>query len=74
MALQFYLFIIIDVSVLHADAGQMEELIEGIRWAFIDMLQKENGWMDGPTKKKAVEKAGICTCSPPCGGFLSFRL
>nr|XP_040023571.1 phosphate-regulating neutral endopeptidase PHEX [Gasterosteus aculeatus aculeatus] len=35
----------------------MEELIEGVRWAFIDMLQKENDWMDGPTKKKAVEKA-----------------
>lgn len=35
----------------------MEELIEGIRWAFIDMLQKENDWMDKPTKQKAVEKA-----------------
>ena len=34
----------------------MEELIEGIRWAFIDMLEKENDWMDPPTKKKAVEK------------------
>lgn len=37
--------------------SQMEELIEGIRWAFIDMLQKENDWMDKPTKQKAVEKA-----------------
>uniref|UniRef100_A0A8C5GKP8 Uncharacterized protein n=1 Tax=Gouania willdenowi TaxID=441366 RepID=A0A8C5GKP8_GOUWI len=35
----------------------MEELIEGIRWAFIDMLEKENDWMDKPTKKRAVEKA-----------------
>ncbi|XP_066534834.1 phosphate-regulating neutral endopeptidase PHEX [Hoplias malabaricus] len=35
----------------------MEELIEGIRWAFIDMLEKENDWMDGETKKKAIEKA-----------------
>ncbi|XP_068437863.1 phosphate-regulating neutral endopeptidase PHEX [Clinocottus analis] len=35
----------------------MEELIDGVRWAFIDMLEKENDWMDPPTKKKAVEKA-----------------
>ncbi|KAG5268072.1 hypothetical protein AALO_G00207930 [Alosa alosa] len=35
----------------------MEELIDGIRWAFIDMLEKENDWMDDVTKKKAVEKA-----------------
>ncbi|XP_063063489.1 phosphate-regulating neutral endopeptidase PHEX [Engraulis encrasicolus] len=35
----------------------MEELIDGIRWAFIDMLQKENDWMDGDTKKKAIDKA-----------------
>ncbi|KAM8731774.1 phosphate-regulating neutral endopeptidase PHEX [Acanthopagrus schlegelii] len=35
----------------------MEELIAGIRWAFIDMLEKENDWMDEPTKKRAVEKA-----------------
>ncbi|KAK9527491.1 hypothetical protein VZT92_014049 [Zoarces viviparus] len=35
----------------------MEELIEGVRWAFIDMLEKENDWMDAPTKKKAIEKA-----------------
>ncbi|XP_023805881.1 phosphate-regulating neutral endopeptidase isoform X1 [Oryzias latipes] len=45
-------------SYFQEDKKQMmEELIEGIRWAFIDMLQKENGWMDEPTKKKAVEKA-----------------
>lgn len=37
---------------------QMEELIDGIRWAFIDMLQKENDWMDEITKKKAIEKVG----------------
>ncbi|KAG7231278.1 hypothetical protein INR49_012109 [Caranx melampygus] len=35
----------------------MEELIEGIRWAFIDMLEKENDWMDQPTKKRAIDKA-----------------
>ncbi|MEE6469281.1 hypothetical protein FKM82_008561 [Ascaphus truei] len=34
----------------------MEELIGGIRWAFIDMLQKENDWMDETTKIKAKEK------------------
>uniref|UniRef100_A0A4W6BRE1 Phosphate regulating endopeptidase homolog, X-linked n=1 Tax=Lates calcarifer TaxID=8187 RepID=A0A4W6BRE1_LATCA len=35
----------------------MEELIKGIRWAFIDMLEKENDWMDQPTKTRAIEKA-----------------
>ncbi|KAM9319451.1 phosphate-regulating neutral endopeptidase PHEX [Gastrophryne carolinensis] len=35
----------------------MEELIEGIRWAFIDMLENENDWMDEETKSKAKEKA-----------------
>ncbi|KAK7118470.1 hypothetical protein R3I94_022086 [Phoxinus phoxinus] len=35
----------------------MEELISGIRWAFIDMLEKENEWMDEDTKRKATEKA-----------------
>ncbi|KAB5533310.1 hypothetical protein PHYPO_G00130280 [Pangasianodon hypophthalmus] len=35
----------------------MEELIDGIRWAFIDMLEKENDWMDAETKTKAIEKA-----------------
>ncbi|MCJ8745917.1 hypothetical protein PDJAM_G00135640 [Pangasius djambal] len=35
----------------------MEELIDGIRWAFIDMLKKENDWMDTETKTKAIEKA-----------------
>ncbi|XP_045659998.1 phosphate-regulating neutral endopeptidase PHEX isoform X2 [Ursus americanus] len=37
--------------------SRMEELIEGIRWAFIDMLEKENEWMDAGTKRKAKEKA-----------------
>lgn len=37
----------------------MEELIEGVRWAFIDMLEKENEWMDAGTKKKAKEKVRI---------------
>ncbi|XP_053562347.1 phosphate-regulating neutral endopeptidase PHEX isoform X2 [Bombina bombina] len=35
----------------------MEELVEGIRWAFIDILEKENDWMDEETKLKAKEKA-----------------
>ncbi|XP_034021854.1 phosphate-regulating neutral endopeptidase PHEX isoform X2 [Thalassophryne amazonica] len=35
----------------------MEELIEGIRWAFIDMLETENKWMDELTKKRAIAKA-----------------
>ncbi|XP_061777527.1 phosphate-regulating neutral endopeptidase PHEX [Nerophis ophidion] len=35
----------------------MDELIDGIRWAFIDMLEKENEWMDEATKTRAVEKA-----------------
>uniref|UniRef100_A0A8C4I591 Phosphate regulating endopeptidase homolog, X-linked n=1 Tax=Dicentrarchus labrax TaxID=13489 RepID=A0A8C4I591_DICLA len=35
----------------------MEELIGGVRWAFIDILEKENDWMDQPTKKRAIEKA-----------------
>lgn len=34
----------------------MAELTEGIRWAFIDMLENENDWMDLDTKRKAVEK------------------
>lgn len=37
----------------------MEELIEGVRWAFIDMLEKENEWMDAGTKRKAQEKVSI---------------
>lgn len=37
----------------------MEEMIEGVRWAFIDMLEKENEWMDAGTKKKAKEKVRI---------------
>ncbi|KAF3703796.1 Metalloendopeptidase -like protein PEX [Channa argus] len=36
----------------------MEELIQGVRRAFIDILEKENDWMDLPTKKRAIEKAG----------------
>ncbi|KAG7524186.1 phosphate-regulating neutral endopeptidase [Solea senegalensis] len=35
----------------------MEELIGGIRWAFIDILTKENDWMDQITKERAIEKA-----------------
>ena len=37
----------------------MEELIEGVRWAFIDMLEKENEWMDTGTKRRAKEKVRI---------------
>uniref|UniRef100_A0A672YQQ1 Phosphate regulating endopeptidase homolog, X-linked n=1 Tax=Sphaeramia orbicularis TaxID=375764 RepID=A0A672YQQ1_9TELE len=35
----------------------MEELIDGIRWAFMDILEKENDWMDEETKLKALDKA-----------------
>lgn len=35
----------------------MEELIDGIRWAFMDILEKENDWMDEETKQKALDKA-----------------
>ena len=62
----------------------MEELIEGVRWAFIDMLEKENEWMDAGTKRKAKEKVrvpldeknmtfGLMDFHAPhrlCGGFL----
>ncbi|XP_007908778.2 phosphate-regulating neutral endopeptidase PHEX [Callorhinchus milii] len=34
-----------------------EELVEGVRWAFLDILDKENDWMDKDTKNKAKEKA-----------------
>lgn len=42
----------------------MEELIEGVRWAFIDMLEKENDWMDPPTKKRAVDKVRFADSKP----------
>ncbi|KAG8508699.1 Phosphate-regulating neutral endopeptidase PHEX [Galemys pyrenaicus] len=46
-----------DKKVMVSAAPQlMEELIEGVRWAFIDMLEKENEWMDARTKSKAKEK------------------
>ncbi|MGH0175926.1 UNVERIFIED_CONTAM: hypothetical protein FKN15_072138 [Acipenser sinensis] len=45
------------LSRLQRTVPQMEELIEGIRWAFIDMLDKENDWMDEETKSKAKDKA-----------------
>ncbi|KAK1806315.1 hypothetical protein P4O66_000027 [Electrophorus voltai] len=41
----------------YLDFARMEELTEGIRWAFIDMLKKENDWMDAQTKERAIEKA-----------------
>ncbi|MEJ1281334.1 phosphate regulating endopeptidase homolog X-linked [Cricetulus griseus] len=45
----------------------MEELIEGVRWAFIDMLEKENDWMDAGTKRKAQEKGCAYRCQLlPC--------
>uniref|UniRef100_UPI00398E758E phosphate-regulating neutral endopeptidase PHEX isoform X2 n=1 Tax=Pristiophorus japonicus TaxID=55135 RepID=UPI00398E758E len=34
-----------------------EDLVAGIRWAFVDILDKENDWMDKETKIKAKEKA-----------------
>ncbi|XP_072370555.1 phosphate-regulating neutral endopeptidase PHEX isoform X3 [Scyliorhinus torazame] len=34
-----------------------EDLVAGVRWAFLDMLEKENDWMDVETKSKAKEKA-----------------
>lgn len=48
----------------------MEELIEGIRWAFIDMLEKENDWMDDQTKDKAREKAQSVMAKVGYPGFL----
>lgn len=38
---------------------KMEELINGIRWAFIDILEKENDWMDEETKAKATDKVCV---------------
>ncbi|XP_038658776.1 phosphate-regulating neutral endopeptidase PHEX [Scyliorhinus canicula] len=34
-----------------------EDLVAGVRWAFLDMLEKENDWMDMETKSKAKDKA-----------------
>ncbi|XP_078264840.1 phosphate-regulating neutral endopeptidase PHEX [Rhinoraja longicauda] len=34
-----------------------EDLVAGVRWAFLDILEKENDWMDAETKVKAKEKA-----------------
>ncbi|XP_023378101.1 phosphate-regulating neutral endopeptidase [Pteropus vampyrus] len=47
----------VDVHFQEDKKEMMEELIEGVRWAFIDMLEKENEWMDAGTKRKAKEKA-----------------
>ncbi|CAL8321264.1 unnamed protein product [Boreogadus saida] len=47
----------IDTHFQEDKKQMMEELVEGVRWAFVDMLEKENSWMDEPTKKRAVEKA-----------------
>uniref|UniRef100_A0A8C9EFG2 Phosphate regulating endopeptidase X-linked n=1 Tax=Phocoena sinus TaxID=42100 RepID=A0A8C9EFG2_PHOSS len=47
----------VDVHFQEDKKEVMEELIEGVRWAFIDMLEKENEWMDAGTKRKAKEKA-----------------
>lgn len=48
----------------------MEEVIEGIRWAFIDMLEKENEWMDDETKDKAKAKAKAVMAMVGYPGFL----
>ncbi|XP_030430711.1 phosphate-regulating neutral endopeptidase PHEX [Gopherus evgoodei] len=47
----------VDVHFQEDKRKMMAELTEGIRWAFIDMLEKENDWMDARTKRKANEKA-----------------
>ncbi|XP_072471375.1 phosphate-regulating neutral endopeptidase PHEX isoform X1 [Notamacropus eugenii] len=47
----------VDVHFQEDKKEMMEELIEGVRWAFIDMLDKENEWMDDGTKRRAREKA-----------------
>ncbi|XP_078002260.1 phosphate-regulating neutral endopeptidase PHEX [Phascolarctos cinereus] len=47
----------VDVHFQEDKKKMMEELIEGVRWAFIDMLDKENEWMDAGTKRRAREKA-----------------
>ncbi|XP_056649334.1 phosphate-regulating neutral endopeptidase PHEX isoform X1 [Monodelphis domestica] len=47
----------VDVHFQEDKKEMMEELIEGVRWAFIDMLDKENEWMDAGTKRRAREKA-----------------
>nr|XP_006128821.1 phosphate-regulating neutral endopeptidase isoform X2 [Pelodiscus sinensis] len=47
----------VDVHFQEDKREMMAELTEGIRWAFIDMLEKENDWMDSGTKRKAKEKA-----------------
>ncbi|KAG6930389.1 phosphate regulating endopeptidase -like protein, X-linked, partial [Chelydra serpentina] len=36
----------VDVHFQEDKREMMAELTEGIRWAFIDMLEKENDWMD----------------------------
>ncbi|XP_007441910.1 metalloendopeptidase homolog PEX-like, partial [Python bivittatus] len=48
----------------------MEELTEGIRWAFIDMLENENDWMDSDTKIKAVQKAKAVLAKVGYPGFI----
>uniref|UniRef100_A0A8C6XM66 Phosphate regulating endopeptidase X-linked n=1 Tax=Naja naja TaxID=35670 RepID=A0A8C6XM66_NAJNA len=48
----------------------MAELTEGIRWAFIDMLENENDWMDLDTKRKAVEKAKAVLAKVGYPGFI----
>uniref|UniRef100_A0A6I8SNV7 Phosphate regulating endopeptidase homolog X-linked n=1 Tax=Xenopus tropicalis TaxID=8364 RepID=A0A6I8SNV7_XENTR len=47
----------VDAHFQEDKKDMMEELVDGIRWAFIDMLEKENDWMDAETKIKAKQKA-----------------
>ncbi|XP_060626085.2 phosphate-regulating neutral endopeptidase PHEX [Anolis sagrei] len=47
----------VDLHFQEDKREMMAELTEGIRWAFMDMLENENSWMDSETKTKAVEKA-----------------
>ncbi|XP_034972039.1 phosphate-regulating neutral endopeptidase PHEX isoform X2 [Zootoca vivipara] len=47
----------VDLHFQEDKRDMMAELTEGIRWAFMDMLENENTWMDLGTKRKAIEKA-----------------
>ncbi|OCT91508.1 phosphate-regulating neutral endopeptidase PHEX [Xenopus laevis] len=60
----------VDAHFQEDKKDMMEELIDGIRWAFIDMLEKENDWMDEATKAKAKEKAVTVMAKVGYPGFL----
>ncbi|XP_075054413.1 phosphate-regulating neutral endopeptidase PHEX [Mixophyes fleayi] len=60
----------VDVYFQEEKKLMMEEVIEGIRWAFIDVLENENDWMDEETKSKAKEKAKSVMAKVGYPGFL----